>query len=74
MIVLINIKIRRINMSKKEKIFLCIIIVLILIVIFMVCVAKKYYNIAEENLNHYIDACDEIWEKEQKIMELENKN
>ena len=60
-------------MSKKEKIFLCIIIVFILIVIFMVCVAKKYYNIAEENLNHYIDACDELWYKEQKIMELENK-
>ena len=60
-------------MSKKEKIFLCIIIVLILIVIFMVCVAKKYYNIAEENFNHYINVCDELWYKEQKIMELENK-
>ena len=57
-------------MTKKEKIFLCIIIILILVVIFMGCVAKKYYNIAEKNLNHYIDACDELWDKEQKIMIL----
>ena len=60
-------------MTKKEKIFLCIIIALIIGVIILGGVAKKYYDLAEENLNYYINACDEIYYKEQRIQELEKK-
>lgn len=60
-------------MTKKEKVFLCIIIILIIGMITLVGIAKKYYDLAEENFNHYINACDEIYDKEQKIYELENK-
>ena len=60
-------------MTKKEKIFLCIIIALIIGVITLGGIAKKYYDLAEENFNHYINACDEIYYKEQRIQELEKK-